>query len=62
MRLGSWVVYLPDPALYGRGMIDEIKPNGRIVVSFTDCREEFAARELELVTRSNLGASFGAAA
>lgn len=62
MKPGDWVVYQPKPELYGRGVIDEVLKNGRIVVSFTDCREEFDALELELVTRTNLGPSFKAAA
>lgn len=52
MRAGDLVIYLPDPDLYGVGMIREITANGMIVVDFSDEPRPaiFSAHELELHT------------
>jgi hypothetical protein len=50
MQAGDRVVFLADPLAYGRGTIERVQPNGRIVVLFDDGREElFTPHELELL-------------
>jgi hypothetical protein len=50
MRAGDNVIYLPDPLLYGTGIIERTLPNGRIVARFQDGQDEtFHPQELELL-------------
>lgn len=50
MKAGDDVIYVPSPALYGHGIVDQVLTNGQLMVSFHDSREQFDPHELELVT------------